>query len=102
MLSAASQMAVCKFSLQRPKAASCIGQHANHKCPIDRQVSSRPIEPFPCLGDAGANCASPYEDAQICTLLGKKNGPSPKWQNIKLLMVLKTNHWSGNKQELNP
>uniref|UniRef100_A0A0E9XPH2 Uncharacterized protein n=1 Tax=Anguilla anguilla TaxID=7936 RepID=A0A0E9XPH2_ANGAN len=25
---------------------------------------------------------------------GQKNGPSPKWQNIKLLMVLTTNHWS--------
>ena len=24
------------------------------------------------------------------TLLGKKNGPSPKWQNIKLIMVLAT------------
>ena len=35
------------------------------------------------------------------TLLGKKNWPSPKLQNIKLLMVLTTNHWSGNKQELN-
>ena len=23
------------------------------------------------------------------TLLGKKNGPSPKWQNVKLLMVRK-------------
>uniref|UniRef100_A0A0E9RKJ8 Uncharacterized protein n=1 Tax=Anguilla anguilla TaxID=7936 RepID=A0A0E9RKJ8_ANGAN len=26
----------------------------------------------------------------------KKSGPSPKWQNVGLLVVLATNHWSGS------
>ena len=29
-------------------------------------------------------------------LLGKKNGPSPKWLNIKLLVVFTTKLWSEN------
>ena len=39
--------------------------------------------------------------SSIIIIQQKENGPRPKWQNIKLLMVLTTNHWSGNKQELN-
>ena len=31
----------------------------------------------------------------------KESRPSPKWQNIKLLMVLTKNIWSENEQDLN-